>query len=124
MRRVLFASLVGAVVVASTCGVAPAQTCKDFPVPMYPATTQVSCETSTGSRTAYVSSNDSVLQVTKYYESLPGWKVKPDDSGVNSSTRAVVVIMKSPGYASIVINTGPGGKGSRFQIHAYPTGNQ
>ena len=58
----------------------------------------------------------------QYYESLAGWQVKPDDSGVNSRTRTVVVIVKSPGYASIVINTGTGGKGSRFQINAYPTG--
>jgi hypothetical protein len=42
---------------------------------------------------------------------------------VNSSTRAVVVIMKSPGHSSKVIDTGTGGKGSRFQINAYPTGN-
>ena len=109
MRRIVSASVMGAVVVAVTCGVAWGQTCKDFPVPIYPSTTQVVCETSAGHPMAYVSSNDSVQQVTKYYENLPGWQVKRDDSAVNTPTRAVVVITKSPGYASIVINVGIGG---------------
>jgi hypothetical protein len=36
--------------------------------------------------------------------------------------RAVVKIMKAPGYASAVINAGTGGNGSSIQIHAYPNG--
>src|SRR5207237_5033637 len=119
MRRIMSASVVGAAVVAVTCGVARGQTCKDFPVPIYPSTTQVVCETSVGHPMAYVSSNDSVQQVTKYYENLPGWQVKRDDSSVNTSTRAVVVITKSPGYASVVINVGIAGKATRAQINAY-----
>ena len=65
-----------------------------------------------------------LAEVEPVYETLPGWQLKPDDSGVNSSTQASVVITKSPGYASVVINSGPGGSGSHFQIFAYPNGNQ
>jgi hypothetical protein len=102
---------------------AAADTCKDFWVPLYPSTTSRQCEKSGDRSTAYLESADSVVQVTKYYEALPGWKLKPSDPGVNSSTHAVVVLEKSPGYASIIVNSGPGGKGSSFQIHAYPSGN-
>jgi hypothetical protein len=103
---------------------AGADTCKDFWVPLYPSCTSRQCESSgTGRATAYLDSADSVDQVRKYYESLPGWQLKPSDPGVNSSTHAVVVLQKPPGYASIVINPGPGGKGSSSQIHAYPSGN-
>src|SRR6266481_6132219 len=87
---------------SNTGATSTADTCKDFPVPIYPSTTKTYCEISAGHPTAYVDTNDSVQQVTKYYETLDGWHVKPDDSGVNSATHAVVVIEKSPGYASIV----------------------
>ncbi len=104
--------------------------CKDFPVVIYPNTTSATCEKNPQrgeiplSFTAFVESADSVEQVTKFYQTevqASGWTVDPN--GVQSSTHSVVSLKKGKGYASVIVNTGANDKGSSFQIHAYPNGN-
>lgn len=102
-------------------------TCKDFPVPIYPSHTSLSCETGAGQpvrQTAYIESADSVEKITVYYKTQVqsgGWVVDPMQ--VESATRAVVSMKKGEGYATAVINPDIAGNGSRVQIHAYPHGN-
>ena len=106
----------------------PPDTCKDFPVPIYPSHTELSCETGSGKplrMTAYFASADSVDKVTAFYKTQvkpAGWTVKPME--VESPTHTVVVMDKGKGYATAVINIGLDNKGSRTQIHAYPNGNE
>lgn len=104
---------------------APASdTCKDFPVPLYPSTTSLQCEHSGERYTAYVETADTVEQVTQYYQTKPqesGWQSDPEP--LISPEHTVVTIKKGPGHAVISTFTGAGGKGCRFQINAYPNGN-
>jgi hypothetical protein len=106
--------------------------CKEFPVPIYPTTTKVTCEKGEKSETqptkytAYIDSSDSVEQVGKFYRTsveASGWKVKPDDQE-GPPGRLLIVIEKGKGYASINIRPAPSGTGSSTQIHAYPNGNE
>jgi hypothetical protein len=103
-------------------------TCKEFPVPIYPSHTELSCETGSGKplrMTAYITSADSVEKVTTFYKAQvqpAGWTVKPME--VESPTHSVVAMEKGNGYATAVINIGLDNKGSRTQIHAYPNGNE
>lgn len=118
-------------VVSSKYDLTPSKdSCKDFPVPIYPNVTSKVCEKSTQyentpiSYIAHVESKDSVTKVTKYYKTqmpISGWKVEPKQ--VESATHAVVTIRKGVAVATIVIDTGKKKKGSSFQIHAYPFGN-
>lgn len=103
--------------------------CKNFPVVIYPNTTSKTCEKNTPyentpvSYTAYVESKDSVSKVTKFYKTQVqklGWKVDPVKA--ESATHAVVTIRKGIAYATVTINTGDHKKGSSFQIHAFPFG--
>lgn len=106
--------------------------CKEFPVPIYPTTTKVTCEKGEKSETqptkytAYIDSSDSVEQVGKFYRTgveASGWKIKPDDQE-GPPGRLLIVIEKGKGYASINIRPAPSGTGSSTQIHAYPNGNE
>jgi hypothetical protein len=128
------AVVAGSLVLLAVCArssadvkIAQAATCKDFPVPIYPAHTSLTCETGTGQplrHTAYIESADSVATVTAYYKTKvqpAGWTVNPME--VESPSRAVVGMKKGKGYATAVVNSGAGGSGSRIQIHAYPSGN-
>lgn len=104
--------------------------CKNFPVVIYPSTTSKTCEKNTPventpvSYTAYVESKDSVAKVTKFYKTkvqASGWKVDPVKG--ESPTYAVVTIKKGIATATITIHTGDHNKGSTFQIQAFPFGN-
>lgn len=104
--------------------------CKNFPVAIYPNVTSKICEKNPQyentpiSYTAYVESKDPVSKVTKFYKTeikKSGWRVEPVK--VESATHAVVTIKKGVAYASITINSGKNKKGSSFQIQAYPFGN-
>lgn len=107
---------------------AAADKCKDFPVPIYPSRTELSCETGDGKplrMTAFIASADSVEKVAAFYKrqvQTAGWTVDPME--VESPTHTVVSMKKGKGYATAVINVGMDKVGSRTQIHAYPNGNE
>jgi hypothetical protein len=102
-------------------------TCKEYPVPIYPSRTELRCETGTDKplrQTAYFASADPVEKVTAYYKTQvqsAGWTVDPME--VEGPTHSVVSMKKGKGYATAVINVGMDKVGSRTQIHAYPNGN-
>jgi hypothetical protein len=106
----------------------PADTCKDFPVPIYPSHTELSCEIGSGKplrQTAYIASADSVEKVAAFYKTqiqAAGWTLRPDV--IEEPTRANVGMTKGKGYATALINIGMDKQGSRTQIHAYPNGNE
>lgn len=102
--------------------------CKEFPLPIYPSHTELSCETGSGKplrQTAYIASADPVDKVTAYYKTqvqASGWAVEPSE--VESPQHSLVRMTKGKGYATAVINIGMGNVGSRTQVHAYPNGNE
>jgi hypothetical protein len=125
----MLAVVAGSLLLLAVCSTSLAETatCKDFPVPIYPSHTSLTCETGSGQplrHTAYVESADPVAMVTAFYKTkvqAAGWTVDPME--VESPGRAVVGMKKGKGYATAVINGRANGSGSRIQIHAYPTGN-
>lgn len=104
--------------------------CKNFPVTIYPNTTSKICEkheqyeNTPINYTAYVVSKDSVAKVTKFYKNeMPksGWKIESVKG--DGTTHSVVTLRKGIAYASVAISVGKNKKGSSFQIQAYPFGN-
>lgn len=98
--------------------------CKDFPAPLYPTTTSVSCDQSGDRYTASIETADSVDQVTHYYlkqVQSSGWEPAPEP--LISPTHTVVTIKKGPGHAVISTFVGASGKGCSYQINVFPKGN-
>ncbi len=98
--------------------------CKDFPVPLYPSTTELSCSQSGDRYTASIETNDSIEQVTEFYQTQAqssGWTKDPDP--LISPEHTVVKITKGPGHAVISTFLGKDKKGCSFQINAFPKGN-
>lgn len=98
--------------------------CKDFPVPLYPSTTSLNCSQDGDRYTASIDTNDSIDQVTQFYQTLPessGWQKDPDP--LISPEHTVVTVRKGPGHAVISTFLGQDKKGCSFQINAFPKGN-
>lgn len=105
-------------------------TCKDFPMVIYPSVTFKTCEKTPQyentpiTYTAFIESADSVEKVTKFYQTkvqASGWTVVP--TKVKSRTHVELTLKKGIGYANIIIDTRHNKKGSSLQIHVYPFGN-
>lgn len=98
--------------------------CKDFPIPLYPNHTTLSCSQEGDRYTASIDTNDTIEQVTQFYQTLPessGWQKDPDP--LISPKHTVVTVKKGPGHAVISTFLGPDNKGCSFQINAFPKGN-
>jgi maltose-binding protein MalE len=97
--------------------------CKDFPVPLYPSRTSITCSHDGDRYTASIDTADSIQQVTEFYQTQvqsSGWQKDPDP--LISPDHTVVTLRKAPGHAVISTFPGQGGKGCSFQINAFPKG--
>jgi|GEM_PF-5391427 len=98
--------------------------CKDFPIPLYPRTTSLTCSQDGDRYTASIDTNDSIDEVTQFYQTLPessGWQKDPDP--LISPEHTVVTVRKGPGHAVVSTFLGQDKKGCSFQINAFPKGN-
>lgn len=98
--------------------------CKDFPVPLYPSRTSITCSHDGDRFTASIDTQDSIQQVTDFYQTQvqsSGWQKDPDP--LITSEHTVVTLRKPPGHAVVSTFPGLGGKGCSFQINAFPKGN-